>query len=56
MGFGGNDNMPLVTILSSTTTGFTFEFVDTSSGNAEVPSSGAGTTLPVDFVTSAQSL
>ena len=48
--------MPMLSVLTSTNTGFTFQFVDMDNGTAEVPTATAGTTLSIDFVTAVQSL
>lgn len=53
MGFSGNTTMPVIVVLTSTNTAFTFEFVNLSGGAALTPT---GTSITIDFQTITQSL
>lgn len=48
LGFGGNSTMPMIVVLSSTNTAFTFEFVDVTNGNALTPTP---ISVTVDYTT-----
>jgi hypothetical protein len=49
LGFTGNGTQGHIVTLTSTTTGFTFDFEDLSGGGALTP--GAITTLQIDYIT-----
>jgi hypothetical protein len=51
LGFTGNGVSPMPVMVSSTTTGFVFEFEDSTGGWAVLSLSGAPATLNVSFVT-----
>ena len=53
--FSGNPMMPMLVVLTSTTTGFTFEFIDLDVGTVLAPVAGY-TTATIDFVTIQQNL
>jgi hypothetical protein len=48
LGFTGNGNMPMIVVLSSTNTAFTFEFVDVSGGTVLTPTP---TSVTIDYIT-----
>ena len=50
LGFTGNSTMPFLTIVSSTNTGFTFEFEDLNSG-AVLSLASAPASLNIDYIT-----
>ena len=47
-GFTGNATMPMIVMLTSTNTGFTFEFIDVNGGTVLNP---APTTFTIDYHT-----